>query len=219
MTDIEQTTSPTEEEMSRAKSMLDAMWSRVSNTVVEASKLTTEVRELRDELGRLKEESKEALRALQEQVDKQTRQNQWLDEQLTNVRQQRDQAQRERDEERSKHRETERSLHAARHDAEISAGRIVTLEESFARAEKERDDAQLRVMELEESLKVANDQLSKVRAAIGLTLSEVPSKGTEAVAETPTAGNMEAQPQPSEEGQGPTTEYGQSQHVTDLRGY
>lgn len=155
MTYVDQTPpSPavTESEMNAVQSVFQ----RMATTIVEASKLSSDVNELRN-----------TVEAMKRDLESQRNNNAWLDSQLAETRRAKDEAVTELLDTKDQLRQTLDNYDRVSRDFQATGEIIRRHEQETQQLRRERDDAQMRNMELEDKLKASEDRWNKLAEAFG----------------------------------------------------
>lgn len=151
------TLAPETDEMSKVRDVFE----RALNAIMEQSKLSGEVAELR-----------KAVQQMQASVEFLQTRNATLDEHIQIARKQRDEAQVKLGVAELELTSTKSSLDMMTGSRDSWVHQATSMEVERDQAFKERDDALMRSMELEEELRTTRSQLDKVREAIGVVTAE-----------------------------------------------
>ena len=150
------TLAPSEDEMNKFQHFFGEIFGNMRDTVINASRLASEVGELRKAV----EDMKHEVSTLRENA-------RWLDQSLVETREARDRA-------IAEGRELRLGLSEAQAVARAAQEQIVSLNDSLKRttdsleqAKKSWDNAELRVMELEDENKALKAKLAAISAALG----------------------------------------------------
>ena len=141
------TLAPSEEEMNQSVDI----FSRMRDAVIGASKLASEVDELRNAVGSLRNEL-ESLRST----------NRWMDGQITELRQQRDEAMAQRSEFSNDCAKARNERDELQRHCDNQRETLARLNEQVTELRKERDDALFKVEELNEVGQTLQDKLDTI---------------------------------------------------------
>jgi chromosome segregation ATPase len=136
------------EEMSKIRAVFDG----ALNSIMEATRLNAEVKELAA-----------AVQNLRVEIEDVRRRNMWLDEQLTGLRQSRDQALSDLGKTKDELDIASKALQLANSNNDHATYTINQLRDELTRVRKERDDAVMEGLEANEKLDKANEMLSDIK--------------------------------------------------------
>lgn len=156
MTYVDQTNpaSPavTESEMNAVQNIFQ----RMATTIVEASKLSSDVNELRATVDAMKRD-----------LESQRNNNAWLDSQLAETRKAKEEAVKELLDVKDQLRQTLDNYDRVNRDFQATGETIRQYEQETQQLRRERDDAHYKNLELEDKLKASEDRWAKLRELFG----------------------------------------------------